>query len=314
MKRKNRNLVGGAALLSAILALNTSAIAKADGSKPKPKPPTQTVAGTNTGGSDAAMNFTIEWCHGAIAILEEAQRRELNQEVRGNKPQALKVLIDGLDKALADEQNANSEDTLTFRMLDRGKKLAQAVQDTTLDDVDGLDTSINAMKMYYTFVEQMSRELDVVYYVPAHYAHHGCKSCGTVDMDQFEEKYEQYAKAQLVWVAGARNPYTKMISGNFTDSITAKDGSGMEIHPKGSAKALLKMEELTTQNVTEDLVDSIFNARYACVVKSMVILNGDLANHNGGDMGIYGDDRYAINETIPALVDASERIHGGCGK
>jgi hypothetical protein len=253
------------------------------------------MGGSNIGGSDR----TSSWCISAQGKLTDASTTADMAIIAGDWVGARDALVKGLGDALGDQEGQSNpvdgEQSLTYRILNRGLDLAGAVSDATEGDPLTVRDQVNALKKYYRFAQSTSKDLDL----PLFIAINKSRSL-PADAASFENSYEIYAKSQLNWLLD-----------NFTNLVIRPESK--EVHARIPDKAYLKMAEFVARDVESDLRDPIFGGRYDCVANSLEVVRARLNRHNLGDPSAYNkSDKLAINVSYPQLHNAAESILGGC--
>ena len=147
------------------------------------------------------------------------------------------------------------------------------------------------------------KTIDLEYQIPYWYGIRNCPTCRAADYPDFddtlfEKQYVQYAKGQIDWLIGPN-----FVIPHLNGGVTVKN----------STKGFLKAAEFIANYVKEDLSDSLWNLKFACAIESLDILNQQLATHNAGNVGYFGDDRIAVNASYDVFIGLSRETQFGCG-
>ncbi|MGK5082554.1 hypothetical protein WDW37_04545 [Bdellovibrionota bacterium FG-1] len=294
-------------LVSVLFALlfSMSAAAQPNGNRfpqpiPQPAPPPY---GESDPGSDPGSMMPMPifqndpsylWCGNVLAVLQEARDQADMALSMGNAQSAQQILMSGLRQAAAPGFQIQP---LTARAIARGPQLASAVTAVVAGAPNGLQTATHFLLGYYDFIIHVANDLDLSYYIPYQYCHR--RHCGdyAVDEGAFEERFVEYAKAQV-----------QLVLDNLAESY------GYQVFPIGNPRAYLKALELTTGYAVNDLQQSLWSARYACGIQSLARLRQRLASFNAGSPIPYqGNPVIAVSSSYQETQDILGSINVGYG-
>lgn len=253
--------------------------------------------GSNTGGSGTGSEFVLEWCRGNVALLNRYREQATLALLDNDSIGARALLEAGLVKALERKSAQGLDQSLTFKAVSRGLELAAALSS---EPTVTADSQVAALLSYYDFISLIAAKVDIDLYIPYHYTFlPGCPSgnCEGFDIAGFEKRFIDYARAQLKW---------------FDDSFVA-EVNAIDVTPRHSAKAYLKVLEFISKYVADDLETSLWRSKYACTIDTMRLMNDALAAHNAGNMAFYRNDKYAVFLTHKDVAQTIAEISNGCG-
>lgn len=256
--------------------------------------PSAFAGGSNIGGTDGGSAFLVDWCRANLGVLEDARARAAVSISMNELGDAKHILQEGLASAIA--QTAERIPlSLTHRAIERGLELSTAIDDTLGFDSRAVEASVAFLSNYYTFILDTAAPLDTSYYIPYRYGHGFPEEGGEAE---FERRFEDYAREQIRW---------------FVTEFSSRGLDGSYI-PRYSAKIYLKALEFLARYTAEDLGESLWKARYFCVIDQLMRLNTRLASFNGGNLAAYRNERWAVNAGTSEILLARGKIaKAGCG-
>ena len=240
------------------------------------------AGGTDTGGTgegSAYSAYVSEWCRGNKAILDQFATAANLADLNGDSESVIRLLKQGLREALKHGNGEQFDGSLTYRAIDRGLKIANALQALEAVDPNAIEAERAFLLNYYDFVNYISDNIDVEIYIPYEYIYKKSKNSGDFDLNKFEARFIEYAQKQVDW---------------FLTTFTSPAWGG-GVAPQFSEKADLKILEFITLHMAQDVTDSLSRTKYGCSIDILLGLNKNLAEHNLGNKTIYGNDRYALN-------------------
>lgn len=236
-------------------------------------------------------NQLSQWCSRVAAILRRERRVAMNLIAEGKLDSAEETLLDAMTTAAQSiEIDPDSAKPITKSLLDRGLVIAQ-----TLDEMVTNGERINAVSKlnflvdYLDLTLRITLEVDEPLFVPYiyrfHRCHHGCDD-GRFDMKMFERQYLGYAREQL----------------EFTyEKLTEIRGDGMVL-PVGNARVYLKVAELVSAWVRDDVEQNLFADRHACSIDELDVLAQNLYDYNEShSRRVYRNDMAALYLSRQAL-------------
>jgi hypothetical protein len=246
------------------------------------------ISSTNVGNGGRSSNQystqapeqVVSWCGerlGKINIIKlDAAMAKLSGKDQTEIPS---IYERGFEALIADFDRLGTAYSLTHRALIRGTEVATALATNLGSDAAALTTRIHFLEKYYDFVENISANLDIPFFVPFYNRGNNPALGPDLSEETFSVKLLQNAYAQLY-----------MVLDNLTR--TGPDG---RVYPMGSPKGFLTAIEFTSRNAAEDMATSLVSTRMACVIGQLVSLNAKIASYNGGNRKEFQDrDEWAI--------------------
>jgi hypothetical protein len=237
------------------------------------------------------------WCSNVGGVLSSELDRAVTQIQRNQPATAQQILIDSLVIAgQSIEINGSFAAPMTKTLIDRGLMISQALDESIpANDLRYLQNKLNFLVNYVQFVIRTNRELDRVYYVPAHYRKTHCgrggngNGCiGDFDYAAYESRYILFAKEQL-----------SFSSQKFLDQVCFGNECGPR--PIGMSIAYLKITELLTAFASEDLSSSLFASRFSCQINELDKISSELRDFNAGDRSIWNSNRDALRDSAAGV-------------
>lgn len=259
----------------------------------------QNKSGTNIGGGTKSVFSQLNgWCQEASILLARAEKMAAVKLLNSNSyAMANQILISGMKAALKGPSIPGLLDTLTRKSLERGIVLAHflKIEDPSLS-FEAQRHFYKILKNYYAFVQNdVIKNLDMPYHItyldfrhrkrrnsPARFLKH------SETIEHFEKRYVSYAQKQLSFL---------------NESLTfLENQEGRDIAlPIGPAQNYLKSVEYFSLEMANDLNNSLWQKRFACVILELLTIHQDLHEHNNGG-GLYnGDNRIAVHMTYKEL-------------
>lgn len=237
------------------------------------------------------VDHLYEWCARVTRMLRREQGRALLQLQVNQLDAAKQTLKDALivaSQSLAFRPDLGSP--MTKRMIDRGVVYLDGIEtalsskgaNTRLD----LMTLIDFMSGFVDLIIKTEAKFDRPYYIPYAYQYHrcqyGCTDPAAFDFRAFFDRYSEYAKEELNFVV--------------THSVNqAKQGDRLVVTPVGRAEAFLKLAELSTHLLADEISQTLQGYQHACMVSDMKLLSETLMNFNlFGDRTYFPNTRYAV--------------------
>lgn len=233
-------------------------------------------SGTNIGGGLATGDDLSAWCNTSMTILETYYAEA--SFYGDNFFEANKLLSKGLFLAHVKVSN-ESNSTFTLKALERGVELVNILGAVDpLASKDALESANNVLKYYYHFVlNNVSKSLDLSAFIPLVNVSRECEDC-TLDFEQFEYRFVEYAKGQL-------NLISLATLGKLNDVY----------YPVGDKSHFLRALELFSEKTRDDLKDSLWKESFSCVIAELDSLHKQLTLFNQGSRSIYrGNTSYAV--------------------
>ncbi|OFZ56341.1 MAG: hypothetical protein A2428_07695 [Bdellovibrionales bacterium RIFOXYC1_FULL_54_43] len=237
-------------------------------------------------GDDSAR--LVQWCRGSLGILANYSNRSRLQLVDGKWDEARAVLREGLNQALVQSEGVNS---LTRRALRRGIEVSDSIERNRIEDIHGLEASVEFLSQYYDFMIKIVGPLDTNYFLPYQY---GPRRVGLEA--EYERSYHQFAERQLTWFVE-------------TFSMTTPHYG---VVAKYSAKSYLKILEYLARGTAEELDSSLWRARYACAIEQLEELHLRVKNFNDGYHEEYSSERRAVNSATGEFLQILNALRGDC--
>lgn len=260
------------------------------------------------------------WCSTVSAVLRRELGRASNALKRNQIGKAELTLVDALVAAAQSiEFDPELGGPMTKTLIDRGLLISDAMDEmlggrccSKKTKVERL-TKVKFLVEYVKFIVRTERELDRSWYIPARYRHNSCWTecdadgygrCWTecapeFDFDGFQKQFIEFAQEQLAFMTT-----------HFTETV--KRGRNDRVVPIGDPRAFLKLAELGSQFVADDLRNNVYAYHNACSIIDLEALALELNAYNVfGDRSIWYNEREAIEDTQTRLQDVLSAL-GGC--
>lgn len=237
--------------------------------------------------SDSVDSF----CRDRIKVLKNAYRLAEVESQAGNHAASAAILEKALRTA-ASQILPRYSSTITSKAIKRGVTLVAALK-AVPETRQKTRTINNFLFNYFVFIEDVSNRLDVPYFQPSH----GGFGHITASNTKFEKLLVSFAQEQV-----------KMVLNTMT--TVDSQGRNQVIYPVGSPTLLLKALQVTTASTANDLSDSIFAPRYACMIDDLNIASEQIASYLK-TKSAYADDYVAVQELVGAVNNAIAGA-GGC--
>ncbi len=234
------------------------------------------------------------FCRDRLVHLKRAYRNAEIESRNGNVEKSAEILVAGLRTANANIPRHVSN-SLTAKAIKRGLVLAEAIKASPNDrqKVRGLN---HFLFNYYGFIERVSEKLDIPYFVASdrRYARFASNT-------QLEKLFVSFAKEQVDMAL---------------ETLSTEDRGyyGSVVYPIGSSTMLLTALQVTTNAMINDLLDSVFAARYSCTVDELAYQNQRMVDYLSTRTG-FNDDFEAVQEIVTGVKSALGNYycseHGG---
>lgn len=243
-------------------------------------------SGTNIGGGNTGSEYLATWCKGQTSLLRNFQERALLKlDNTGDYNITNKILVDGMQKALTNSQEAGA--SFLHKSLIRGLKIA-----TYLDAGRPGMVEKKAMTTYYTLISYydfminvVGKQLDLGAQIPY-------MNASLDEMDQraatFEAAFVDYARSQLAWIT--RNLIEER-----------RIGYELEVFPRGDVRSITKIAIVLTAATATDLEDSLWNYRFSCAISDLNTLSESLKLYDQGNMEMFENQKQALGHISKEL-------------
>jgi hypothetical protein len=247
------------------------------------------AGGGNHGGSNGSHKLFSDWCNQVGSVLNNAKidaDMAINQD--SNYDTAVSDLTQGMSDALDKkiEQTENKEDqiserdSLTFRLLDNGIKIAKALKE---QDVSELEQA-TVLESYYELINRASASFDAKYYVG---------STDDLAIDQ--------ARFVLSWFLKG---FTKVTSQVDTGTITI---------PTLKGPSFFVLAAIVTEFAAKDLKHLEVVGRYDDVRETLLTLSTRISKYVHGDTGQLSNDNYGTDHiVVPEIRKAIDSLPARC--
>jgi hypothetical protein len=242
------------------------------------------AAGDSKGESREAYDSVSSFCRDRIKGLKNAYRLAEIESQAGNHAASAAILEKAL-RAAAAQISPRYASTITSKAIKRGVILVSNLK-SSQESRQKVRTINNFLFNYFVFIEDVSNNLDVPFYE----ASNGGFSRIAVNNTKFEKLLVRFAQKQVEMVLD-------------TMSTTTHEGRSEVIYPIGSPTLLLTALKVTTISMADDLSESIFASRYACMIDDLEIA----AKQIGGYLktkSAYADDFVAVQELVGSVKSA----------
>jgi hypothetical protein len=295
-KRRVVALAIGAILLSA----NAPSFAKAA---------SEGGSGTNAGGGPEAYSYFMDWARSNVNALKRARMNAGAALLKGKTDAAKRILVSGMQKALEEtkRQRPSSEQSLTFRVIQRGLDLAGAIDAISRDgrEVFGAQSLITFISFYYDFIIYTAESVDVPYYL-AHEREMAKARKHLEPNDKYSDAYAAYAAKQLDFLLANM---VEQSGGNNTSDPDHLLRSDVRLLHHFSPASYLKSAELLVGFAFDDLMSSLLSPMYADVMEDLEQLKNDLANFNLQQACPWDDDAsLAIKSSYFQMKSLTQKI------
>ncbi len=245
--------------------------------------------GSDIGGGNLSIDDLYEWCEGASTVLSEAlSTSRVILQSSGNYQVANLALRQGYIDAMDEIKNKDTS-ILTFRSLERGILLMDFAEVDNTNNSEVENQALNEYLTLYTqfIIQDVIDDLDLNFHIPYHY------NSDFKSIEQYEKRYIRYAKQQLL-----------MFNNYFIVPINKYQVSAK------APKKYLKMVEVMSISVKEDIEDSFWKDLLSCARLTLQSINQKIAPYNQGDTTIYANDRIAVNLIFKDYINVLENLNG----
>lgn len=242
-----------------------------------------------------------EWCSRVTRLLKRELMRANRQIEQDQLLVAKQILKDALiiisESLHLDPSQASP---MTKKLIDRGviyiDALDQEFEQGTIRDGDTL-TILLFLTGYVDLILNTEETLDRPWYIPYYYSG-GRRDHEHFDFLAFSQKYLWYAKTQLSFLA------------NHFSRLERRNGE-MVVTPIGNPRAFLKLSELGTFFVADDIANTLEAYRHACLVLDLKLLSEMLRDFNVfKDRSVFSTVPQALSQTRSALDHALQDLSG----
>lgn len=229
----------------------------------------------------------IDWCSRVSATLMRERQRAMLQYQYNRSAAAEQILIDALivaSQSIAVDPEIGGP--MTKKLIDRALMYSQALDQALPAEIAlSMTTKLNFLFKSVDFIVEVSRDLDMPYYIQYRYQYGGCRECPpTFDLAGFQGQFVRMAARQLSFVTN-----------NLTEVL--RTGGRLEVFPLGDPRGFLTVSELTSAFVAQDLRDNLHAYANACAIRDLESLSQTLTAFNlYGDRTIYPNDRWAVSQ------------------
>lgn len=241
-----------------------------------------------------------QWCNDITMILGEHLANASMSMQMGDLATAKRILDRALKEASASIQlNPNLREPLTKLLVDRGIALSRALDRSMGNSQLELMAKVNFLSGFVEFVIQKSAEMDSQYYIPYHYQYGACRGNCPSDFDfaSFQDQFIEYGRDLLQFT------YERL-------TIVTRNG----VFPSGDPRAFLKVAELVTGYVAQDLSMTLGAYANACVIRDLKRLSWRIAAFNRGHGG-YPSYPLAVAMVRQEMEYAAASLDGSsCGR
>jgi phosphotransferase system HPr-like phosphotransfer protein len=248
------------------------------------------VAAKDVSESREAVDSVSSFCRDRVKVLRGAYRQAEIESQAGNHAVSATILEKALRTA-ASQITPRYASTITSKAIKRGVVLLTSLK-AAPETRQKVRTINNFLFNYFVFIEDVSNRLDVPYFQPAH----GGFGHITASNTKFEKLLVNFAQEQVSMVLN-------------TMSTTANEGRTEVIYPIGSPTLLLTALKVTTASMANDLSDSIFAPRYACMIEDLTIASEEIATYLK-TKNTYADEYVAVQELVGAVKRATAGSRG----
>ncbi len=252
-----------------------------------------------------------QWCSDVVIVLKKEKARAAVQlQRKGNAVLAEQILVDAM-LAAAESLDIASEQAspVTKSLIDNGLFYSQALDATLGSAPLATQTKLNFLFSYVDFIIQKEKSLDRPYFIPYRYRYKSCWSaCGNAKYSCWEENCE----ADFNFKAFAKEyvDFGKEQIEFVLDKFTEQDGRG-RIVPLGSPIAFLKLAELVSKQVAQDLSNNLYAYAHACSIRELEALSANLEAFNlYGDNSIYYNTANAVQAVHDELRNIANSLNG----
>lgn len=241
-----------------------------------------------------------QWCSDITMILGEHLANASMSMQMGDLATAKRILDRALQEASASIQlNPNMREPLTKILVDRGIALSHALDRSMGNSQRELMAKVNFLSGFVEFVIQKSSEMDSQYYIPYYYQYGACGGHCPADFNfaGFQERFIEYGRDLLQFT------YERL-------TIVTHNG----VFPSGDPRAFLKVAELVTGYVAQDISMTLGAYANACVIRELKRLSWRIATFNRGHGG-YPNYPLAVAMVRQEMEYAAASLTAGsCGR
>jgi hypothetical protein len=237
-----------------------------------------------------------DWCGDIVSTLRDAERNSDRQAQMGYFNESVNTLYRGL-VAASKLRPSPLNGPLTARSTKRGVELAKNLTMAVVGKANAAQTLHVFLKDYYDFVREVAYDIDIRLYIPYRRNHND----GALGNREYETRYVIYIQRQLQMVVNS----------------LAEEGTrhGREVvYPLGSDKAFLTAAEVVTRGAADDLEESVWAPRYACVHRGLQALAYQLWRFNTGKSSTFHDPVSAVFYSYYDTKEYADQLEqfGGC--
>ena len=256
------------------------------------------------------VDSVSEWCSNVTRILRREQGRSEMQLNHGQFAIAERTLKDALTVASESmDDNPDLGNPMTKRMVDRGVVYADGIETAlatgSYSETGNLVTEIYFLKGFIDLIVQVERDVDHPYYIPYAYKYRHCNEAecrGEFDFRAFMARYLDYVKSELNFVR------EYMTHRDFVEGE-------LKITPAGRPEAFLKLAELSSGFLADEISNTLDAYRDACAIVDLQGLSSTLVDFNlYNDRSIYPTFHDALAQVTEELDNISKELNvTSCG-
>lgn len=247
-----------------------------------------TSAQAATVNKNADYDSVSSFCRDRLKVLRNAYRLAEIESQAGNHSVSAGILEQALRDAALDIQPRYAT-TITSKAIKRGITLVNGLK-STLDSRQKVRTINNFLFNYFLFIEDVSNRLDIPYYQVGNGGFSRINSNNT----QFEKLLVHFAQEQVRMVL---------------NTMSTQDNRSAVIYPIGSPTLLLTALKITSAIAANDLSDSIFASRYACMIDDLTIAAREIDTYLK-TRSAYADEFVAVQELVGMVQRAMSGSYG----
>ncbi|MEK6705273.1 MAG: hypothetical protein AABZ06_05750 [Bdellovibrionota bacterium] len=240
------------------------------------------------------LDDLYDWCSRVTRVLgRELSRAELQIQYE-RMESAKEILMDALVAASQSlDMDPQTGSPTIKRMIDRGVIYADALgQELSKNGSSRLDslTELHFLTGYIQLIIKTENELDRPFYLPYVHRYNRCGSCPPeFNLPAFMRKYFEIAKAELRFIL---TQFTNM------DNV----GGRLMVTPVGNPIAFLKLAELGSGFIADEIANTFDSYRNACSIRDLVALSETLRDFNVfGDRTVFPNVPWALTQSAVEL-------------
>lgn len=248
----------------------------------------------------ASLEELSAWCHRASSLLNRELRRARQQLQDDRLEFSWQILQDALF-AVARSIQVDPEfgGPLTKVLVDRGLLISRYLDESlTSGTRQEMASKLSFLFDYVQFVVEMEYEFDGEWYVPYRYRYRGCGDCDNdFRFAEFEKRFLDYGRKQLEFVS-------------YTLTERFEKLGETEVRPIGDPRVFLKVAELTSTWVANDISNNLHAYRRACTITQLSQLATDLRDFNVyNDRTIFRNQRQAVYFAFYGMTEAASQLN-----